>query len=717
MNQPNQPNDSQQPGQNSGHQGRNQNRPGNQNRNRSGGPNKPRSGGPRNNQGNRFSSPAGPKPSGRQQPPGRPPERGNRSSGPKGARPSMSSLMQSVAKGLTPDSKPAGGQMAAGPTSQPPASTLPSAGAPAPDFDNRDSGMLYPGSQFQSKSHEVKDRQSKLRIIPLGGLEEIGMNCMAIEYGQDIVIVDVGWMFPDETMPGVDYVIPDVTYLEKKKQNIRGVLITHGHLDHIGSAPYLLPKLGFPKVYATQFARALMEGPLEEHNLLNRVQWQTVKYSDILQIGPFRVEFFHVNHNIPEGMGLAITTPVGTVVHTGDYKFDETPVGDEPAEFEKIERIGREGVLLAMCDSTNVERPGHTVSEAEIGRNLDELIGKARGRIILSTFSTLIPRMQEALWSAAKNNRKVTIVGRSMLKNVEICQRLGYLEIPKDILVDSRNLKRYRDDELLVICTGSQANEMSALVRMSTGEHRQVVIKQGDTVILSSSPIPGNERSVELMMDNLFRLGADVMYSKMLDIHTSGHAYQEELKQMLTMLKPTHFMPVHGEYRKRVLHGRLANEVGVSPHNVHLLDNGRVLEVNHKGEVGMTKEKVVSGLVFVDGLGVGDVGQVVMRDRKHMAEDGMCVIIAMVDRRSGKLQGNPDIISRGFIYLRESGKLIQEMRDEVRKKFPKDGSKANHGKPHADFATLKAKLRDDIGDFLYQKTQRRPMVLPVILEV
>lgn len=654
---------------------------------------------------------AGPRPSGRQQPSPRPPAQGRPRS--KGPRPSMSSLMQSVAKGLKTDSPSTPSASATPPADD--RAKIAAAPQSAEPFDNQDSGMLYPGSQFQEQLHDVKDRQSKLRIIALGGLEETGgMNCMAIEYGQDIVVVDLGWMFPDETMPGIDYVIPDVSYLEKKKANIRGVLITHGHLDHIGGAPYLLPKLGFPKVYATQLTKALMEGPLEEHNLLGRTSWQTVKYSDILQLGPFRIEFFHVNHSIPEGMGIAVTTPVGTVVHTGDFKFDATPIGDEPADLDKIERIGRDGVLLSMNDSTNVERPGSTPSEAEIGHNLEELIGQARGRIILSTFSSLIARLQEALWAAAKNNRKVTIVGRSMLKNVEICQRLGYLEIPKDILVDSRNLKSYRDDELLIICTGSQANEMSALVRMSTGENRQVQIKHGDTVILSSSPIPGNERPVQLMMDNLFRLGADVMYAKILDIHSSGHAYQDELKQMLTMLKPKHFMPIHGQYRQRVLHGRLANEVGVSPHNVHLPDNGRVVEINHKGEVGLTKEKVVSGLVFVDGLGVGDVGQVVMRDRKHMAEDGMCVIIAMVDRRSGKLQGNPDIISRGFIYLRESGKLIQELRAEVRKRFPQDGAS---GKGKLDYANLKGKLRDDIGEFLYKKTQRQPMVLPVILEV
>ena len=581
-------------------------------------------------------------------------------------------------------------------------------------LDNQDSGMLYPASEFTEQPHRMRDRQQRLRIIPLGGLDEVGgMNCMAIEYGDDIVVVDLGWMFPDETMPGVDYVIPDVTYLEKKKKNIRGVLITHGHLDHIGAAPYLLPKLGFPKVYATQLARAITESNLEEHKLTERVQWQTVKYADILHLGAFKVEFFHVNHNIPEGMGIAITTPVGTIVHTGDFKFDETPIADAPAEFDKIKALGERGVLLAMSDSTNVERPGHTPSEQEIGGNLQKLIADASGRVIMATFSTLIARLQEALYAAAKNHRKVTIVGRSMLRNVEICQRLGYLDIPKDILVDSRNLKGYRDNELLILCTGSQADEMSALVRMSIGEHKQVRVKQGDTVILSSSPIPGNEHAINIMMDNLFRQGADVIYSKLLDIHSSGHAFQDELKEMLRMLKPKHFLPVHGAYRHRVLHGRLATSEGLSPHNVHLLDNGRVLEINYKGDVGVTKEKVGGGLVLVDGLGVGDVGHVVLRDRKHMAEEGMLVIIVTVDRRSGRQVSSPDIISRGFIYLRESGQLLDEVRTRVRKMVPAKGG----GQKKGDANFLRGKLRDDIGDFLYEKTQRRPMVLPVILEV
>ncbi len=611
----------------------------------------------------------------------------------RGGRPTITGLIHSVRKGVSKT-----GQAM-------------KAGAGMDRLDNRDVGMLYPGSQFSEHRQGSRDRQTKLRIIPLGGLEEIGMNCTAIEYGDDIIVIDVGWMFPDETMPGVDYVIPDVSYLEKKKRNIRGVLITHGHLDHIGGAPYLLPKLGFPKVYATQLARAITESNLAEFNLQDRVQWQTVKYSDRLQLGPFAIEFFHVNHNIPEGMGIAITTPVGTVVHTGDFKFDATPVADEPAEFDKIKAIGERGVLIALSDSTNVERPGHTISEREIGDNLQQLIAGARGRVIMATFSTLIARLQEALYAAAKNNRKVTIVGRSLLRNVEICQRLGYLDIPKDILVDSRSIKRYRDSELMILCTGSQADEMSALVRMSTGEHKQIQIKQGDTVILSSSPIPGNERAVEQMMDNLFRLGADVVYSKLLDIHSSGHGYQDELKQMLEMLKPQLFMPVHGEYRKRVMHGRLASTVGISPHAVHLLDNGRVLEIDHQGNAGMTKERVGGGLVLVDGLGIGDVGNVVLRDRKHMAEDGMFVVIVTVDRKTGRPIGRPDIISRGFIYLRESGDLLQQVRTEVQRKF-----KNLKGKP-SDWGTLKNQVRDDVSEFLYAKTQRRPMVLPVILEV
>lgn len=580
-------------------------------------------------------------------------------------------------------------------------------------LDNQDSGMLYPASNFQEAPRSSVRTDHKLRVIPMGGLEEVGMNCMAVEYGDDIIIVDVGWMFPDETMPGVDYVIPDVTYLEKKKKNIRGVIITHAHLDHIGGAPYLLPKLGFPPVYATQLAAGFMEGPLEEHHMLKRVKFNVIKYDDIVHIGRFKLEFAHVNHNIPEGLAISITTPVGTIFHSGDFKFDRTPIADQPAEFDKLKSWGKRGILLAMCDSTNVERPGRTTSEKEIGKNMTDQISSARGRIIMSTFSSLIARLQQALYAARDNNRKVTIVGRSMLKNMEICQRLGYLDIPKDILVDSRNLKRYRDDELLIICTGSQANEMSALVRMANGEHKQVEIKQGDTVILSSSPIPGNERPVQSMMDDLFRRGADVIYSKIFDIHSSGHANQEELIEMLDMLKPKHFMPIHGPYRNRVLHGRLATSTGVSPNNIHLLDNGKVLEVTPDGTVGMTKEMAGGGMVFVDGLGVGDVGSVVLRDRKHMAEDGMFVMIVTVDRRNGKLIGSPDIISRGFIYLREAGDLLKETRTEVRRIFQANAKK-NSNAP--DWSYLKNKLREDVGEFLYEKTERRPMVLPVILE-
>ena len=578
-------------------------------------------------------------------------------------------------------------------------------------LDNRDSGMLYPASQLQEQPHNVRGIQSKLRIVPLGGLGEIGMNCTALEYGNDIVIVDVGFMFPDETMPGIDYVIPDVSYLEKKKRNIRGVLITHAHLDHIGGAPYILPKLGFPDVYATQLTEALMKSNMEEHKLDQRVQFKRVQYSDRLRLGVFGIEFFHVNHNIPEGMGIAVTTPVGVVTHSGDFKFDHTPVADTPAEFDKIKAIGDRGVLLAMNDSTNVEKPGHTVSEVEIGKELAGQVAKAKGRVIMSTFSSLIARLQEAIDAAEANKRKVTVVGRSMLKNVQICQQLGYLKIPKDILIDPRDLRKFKDNEILIICTGSQATEYSALLRMSVGEHKQVKIKQGDMVILSSSPVPGNERAVSGMMDDLFRQGADVIYSKMYDIHTSGHAYQDELKEMLAMLRPKHFMPIHGEYSKRVLHGRLAVSTGIDPANIHLLDNGQVLEANHAGTVGLTKEKAGGGLVFVDGLGVGDIGQVVLRDRKHMAEEGMFVIIVTVERRSGRLVGSPDILSRGFVYLRESGHLLDDVRAQVKKKFA--GVKNKPG----DWNFFKNKIRDDIGDYLFDKTERRPMVLPVVIEV
>lgn len=604
-------------------------------------------------------------------------------------------------------------------------------------FDNRDSGMLYPGSQLQEKPKAVRSKEAKLRVIPLGGLNEIGMNCTALEYGDDIIVVDIGFMFPDETMPGIDYVIPDVSYLESKKKNIRGILITHAHLDHIGGAPWLLPQLGFPNVHATKLTEALIKSNLEEHRLDKRVTFRRFTYDDKLRLGVFGVEFFHINHNIPEGVGMAITTPVGVVTHTGDFKFDRTPIADTPAEFDKIKAIGDRGVLLALNDSTNVEKPGHTTSEREIGKELTEQVHQAKGRVIMSTFSSLIARIQECVDAAQATNRRVCIVGRSMIKNVEICQRLGYLKIPKGILVDVRQIKKYRDNELLIICTGSQATEYSALLRMSAGEHKQVQIKQGDTVILSSSPVPGNERAVGSMMDDLFRKGADVIYSKMYDIHTSGHAYQDELKEMLELLRPKHFMPIHGEYGKRVLHGRLATTVGVDPANVHLLDNGLVLEANHRGTVGLTKEKAGGGLVLVDGLGVGDVGNTVLRERKHMSEDGMFVIIVTLGKRDGRFI-DADLISRGFTYMRENKELMKQAHGTVRRiaggkgggaPAKRGGSRGPRGKdaprtqakpPRNEkpaVTLIKNRLRDEIGDLLYQKTQRRPMVLPVVIEV
>jgi ribonuclease J len=577
-------------------------------------------------------------------------------------------------------------------------------------MDNRDSGMLYPGSQMMEKPKAVRSKDAKLRVIPMGGLGEIGMNCTAIEYGDDIVIVDMGFMFPDETLPGVDYVLPDVSYLEGKKKNIRGILVTHAHLDHIGGAPWLLPKLGYPPVYATKLTEALIKSNIEEHRIEKNVEFRRFKYDDKVQLGVFSVEFFHINHNIPEGVGMAITTPVGVVTHSGDFKFDETPIADDPAEFDKIRKIGDKGVLLAMNDSTNVEVPGHTKSEVEIGKELANQVGQAKGRVIMSTFASLIARLQEAIDAAQANGRKVSIVGRSMIKNVEICQRLGYIKIPKDILVDPRQIKKYRDNEILIICTGSQATEYSALLRMSAGENKQVQIKQGDTVILSSSPVPGNERAVEGMMDDLFRKGADVIYSKLFDIHTSGHAYQDELREMLELLRPQHFMPVHGEFRKRVLHGRLAVSTGVKPGNIHLLDNGYVLEANHRGTVGLTKEKVGGGLVLVDGLGVGDVGNTVLRERKHMSEDGMFVIIATIGKRDGRFI-DADLISRGFTYMQHNKELMRQAHGKVRQIA---GGK--QGK-RLDAALLKNRLRDEVGELLFKKTERRPMVLPVIIEV
>lgn len=557
-----------------------------------------------------------------------------------------------------------------------------------------------------------KPQSTHLRIIPLGGVEEVGENMTVLEYGNDILIIDMGLAFPDETMPGIDYVIPDIRYLQERKKNIRGVIITHGHLDHIGACPYILPKIGDPDIYTLPLTAALIEKRLEEFHLKGRSQIHVVNKDDILTLGAFTISFFRINHNIPDSVGLSIKTPAAHVIYVTDWKFDHTPVDQKPTEFDKIARFGGEGVDLLMSDSTNANEPGYSISEKELGETIERIVKEAQGRVVFATFSTLVSRLQQAITAAVKMDRKVVVTGRSMVNTVEIAHRLGYLNVPKKTIVTAETAHRLPDNKVLILTTGSQGEEAAALARIARQEHKTIRIKPGDSVVVSASPIPGNERAIAAVMNDLTRQGARVLYQKILDVHTSGHARQEDLKLMIALTKPHYFMPIHGEHYMLVAHAELALAVGVKRENIFIVDNGEVLEISKTG-VRKTGEKLAQGLVFVDGLGVGDVGEVVLRDRQVMAQDGMVVIIMTVDRRTGKLVSSLDIISRGFVYMKSSEDLIRELKHEVRKVV-----ETQNNKPHeANYAYIRNQIRDQIGEFLFARTQRRPMILPVIIEV
>ncbi|HMQ01641.1 MAG TPA: ribonuclease J [Candidatus Doudnabacteria bacterium] len=552
-----------------------------------------------------------------------------------------------------------------------------------------------------------------LRIIPLGGLEEVGANMMAYEFGNDIIIVDAGFAFPDETTPGIDYIIPETKYLEDKKDNIRGLFVTHGHMDHIGAIPYLLAKLGDPPIYTLALSAGMIKKRLEEFNLAERAKINIVQRDDMVPAGNFQVRFFAVNHNIPDSVGMSIKTPIGQVIHTGDWKFDHTPVNEVQTEFHKIASFGGEGVLALMSDSTNAIKPGYSQSEKEIGRTIDRIFQDAKGRIVFTSFSSLIARIQQVFDLSAKYNRKVIVTGRSIVNTLETAISMGYIKIQPKIIIKSEQASKYPDNQILILSTGGQGEESSQLARMSRGEHRFVKIKKGDTVVISASSIPGNERSIVTVIDNLTRLGANVIYNKILDIHTGGHGQQEELKLMIQLVKPKFFVPIHGELHMLAAHAKLAQSIGLPEENCFLLENGSILEINQHGEAKQLNEKIPSGYVFVDGLGIGDVGEVVIRDRQAMAQDGMFVIITTIDRHTGKLINQPEILSRGFVYMKNNDELIREVKHEIRKLVEGNGNKT--GEPN--WADLRQKVRDDIGEYLFQKTQRRPMILPVIIEV
>jgi ribonuclease J len=546
--------------------------------------------------------------------------------------------------------------------------------------------------------------KNKLRIIPLGGVGEIGRNMTLFEYGENIIVVDAGLMFPETDMFGVDIVIPDISYLVEHRDIVRGIIITHGHEDHHGALPYVLPHVQAP-VYATRLTRGLIEVKLKESKLLEKAELHTIDSDTELNLGPFRLEFFHVSHSIPDAVGLAIGTPVGLAVHTGDYKFDYTPVDGQLTDFHKLAQFGSRGVLVLLADSTNADRPRYTPSEQEVSESFDWVFAQAEGRIIVATFASNIYRVQQVIDTAVKYERRVGVVGRSMVNNVKMAQELGYLSVPDNALLQLVELDKLPPREVAIVCTGTQGEPTSALVRMANEDHRHVKIQPGDTVILSATPIPGNEELVHRTLNNLFRLGAQVYYQDLLPVHVSGHASQEEQKLMLSLTQPKFFVPIQGEYRHLVLQAELARQMGIPRENIFVVESGQVLEFDERS--GRVAETVDGGYVFVDGLGVGDVGTVVLRDRHVLSQDGFFIAVVAVDKNTGKLVEGPDIISRGFVYLRDSEELIEEARQQVIKALEKRGHST----------ALDDKIKEVLSRFLYEQTKRRPMILPVVMEV
>ena len=555
----------------------------------------------------------------------------------------------------------------------------------------------------------MKGEKAKVKIIPLGGLNEIGKNMTAIEYKNDIVIIDCGLKFPDEDMFGIDVVIPDITYLLKHRDKVSGIFLTHGHEDHIGALPYVLKQLNVP-VYGTKLTLGIVQSKLKEHNLLSTTELITVKPRDVVRLNSVSVEFIKTNHSIADSVAIAVHTPLGAVLHTGDFKVDYTPIDGESMDFARFAELGKKGVLLMMADSTNVERPGYTMSEKIVGESLCRIFGKSKGRIIVATFASNIHRIQQIIDAAAMYGRKVAVSGRSMENIVQVAIELGYIKIEKENLVSIDQINKYNNDQIVIITTGSQGEPMSALARMATSEHRKVNIVPGDTIIISATPIPGNEKLVSRVVDQLFKKGAEVVYGSSEAVHVSGHACQEELKLMQTLVKPKYFIPVHGEYRHLKQHGELANSIGVPKSNILIPEIGDVIEVTRNSI--KKSGTVISGQIFVDGLGVGDVGNIVIRDRKHLSQDGILTVVVTLSKENKAIIAGPDIISRGFVYVRESEKLMDEARDIVRNVFAKCEEQKI-----TDWSTLKSTVRDELKSFLYEKTKRKPMILPIIMEI
>jgi ribonuclease J len=532
---------------------------------------------------------------------------------------------------------------------------------------------------------------------------------MVVEYDNDILFIDAGLMFPDEEMFGVDLVIPDTSYLHDKRENIRGIFVTHGHEDHTGSLPYILPMLDFPPIYATRLTQGLINVKLKEHRLLDKVALRVVEAGQRIEAGECEVEIVRVNHSVPDAVALAIHTPLGTVVHTGDYKFDHTPVNGAPADFGTLARLGNEGVLVAMGDSTRIESPGYTPSERVINDSFDKIFANAPGRIIIATFASLLSRVQQVIETAERYERRVALVGRSMVNNVQMALELGYLQMPAGMQIRAEDIKQFDPEQVVIICTGSQGEPTSALTRIANQGHRLIRIQQGDTVILSATPVPGNERMVNRTINNLFRQGAEVFYQAIANVHVSGHAAQEEQKLMLSLLRPKFFLPIHGEYRQLVLHAKLAYSLGMPEEHILVAEDGDIVEVG-ENEFSMVGH-ITCGNVFVDGLGVGDIGQIVLRDRQVLAQDGILMVVLTVDKETGQPLAGPDIVSRGFVYMRDAEELLASARERVLDSFiGLDG--------HAsDWSFVKDKIRHTLSEFLFEQTHRRPMILPVVMEV
>lgn len=553
-------------------------------------------------------------------------------------------------------------------------------------------------------------KKSKLRIIPLGGLDEIGKNMTAFEYGNEIILVDCGMAFPDEDMPGVDLVINDISYLEKNRDKVKGVFLTHGHEDHIGALPYFLKSVNVP-VYGTRLTLGLVEHKLKEHNMLSKVKLIRVRAGDRVSVSPYiGIEFIRTNHSIADSVAIAITTPLGTLIHMGDFKIDTTPIVGDMIDLARLGELGKQGVLALMSDSTNVERPGYTMSERSVGQRFEEIFKNCNKRIIVATFASNVHRVQQIINAAVKNGRKVAVSGRSMENIVEISILLGYMTVPEGVLINIDSINKYRPNQVVIVTTGSQGEPMSALTRMAFSDHRKVEVTKDDLIIISATPIPGNEKSVASVVNELFKIGAEVIYKSLAEVHVSGHACMEELKLILALTKPKYFIPVHGEHRHLMQHAKLAGTVGIPEKNTFILENGSVLEIDDKS--AKINGNVQAGKILVDGSGVGDVGNIVLRDRKHLAEDGLIIVVVTLSSKDRKICAGPDVVSRGFVYVREAEGIMEGIREVAR-----DSINRCIDKKVTDWATMKNQVKSGISHYIYDKTKRSPMILPIIEEV